>query len=75
MNGAAGRKAPLPQARPVDDLNREAREAIWISPDQNTAEGRWYWGDYQEFGFDVTLLRASAGTDYLWRQRYRAENG
>ena len=30
------------------------------SPDQNTAEGRWYWGDYQEFGFDVTLLRASA---------------
>jgi quinohemoprotein amine dehydrogenase len=45
---------------PVDDLNREAREAISISPDQNTAEGRWYWGDYQEFGFDVTLMRASA---------------
>jgi quinohemoprotein amine dehydrogenase len=43
----------------VDDLNREAREALWISPDQNTAEGRWYWGDYQEFGFDVTLMRAS----------------
>ncbi len=45
---------------PVDDLNREAREAISISPDQNMAEGRWYWGDYQEFGYDVTLLRASA---------------
>jgi quinohemoprotein amine dehydrogenase len=43
----------------VDDVNREAREALWISPDQNTAEGRWYWGDYQEFGFDVTLMRAS----------------
>jgi quinohemoprotein amine dehydrogenase len=45
---------------PVDDLNREAREALWISPDQNTAEGRWYWGDYQEFGYDVILMRASA---------------
>jgi quinohemoprotein amine dehydrogenase len=44
----------------VDDLNCEAREAIWFSPDQNTAEGRWYWGDYQEFGYDVTLMRASA---------------
>jgi quinohemoprotein amine dehydrogenase len=44
---------------PVDDLNREAREAMWISPDQNTAEGRWYWGDYQEFGYDVKLMRAS----------------
>ena len=44
----------------VDDLNREGREALWISPDQDTAEGRWYWGDYQEFGYDVTLVRASA---------------
>jgi quinohemoprotein amine dehydrogenase len=43
----------------VDDLNHEAREALWFSPDQNTAEGRWYWGDYQEFGYDVTLMRAS----------------
>jgi quinohemoprotein amine dehydrogenase len=51
--GAVGANAP------VDDLNREAREALWISPDQNTAEGRWYWGDYQEFGYDVTLMRAS----------------
>src|SRR5579872_2242146 len=45
---------------PVDDLNREARETLWISPDQNTAEGRWYWGDYQEFGYDVKLVRASS---------------
>lgn len=45
---------------PVDDVNREAREAISFSPDQNTAQGRWYWGDYQEFGYDVTLMRASA---------------
>ncbi len=33
-----------------DDINREMREAMWISPDQNWAEGRWFWGEYQEFG-------------------------
>ena len=40
---------PATTNAPVDDLNHEAREALWFSPDQNTAEGRWYWGDYQEF--------------------------
>jgi len=53
--GSVGADANAP-----DDLNHEAREALLISPDQNTAEGRWYWGDYQEFGYDVTLMRASA---------------
>ncbi|MFT4045971.1 MAG: quinohemoprotein amine dehydrogenase subunit alpha [Solimonas sp.] len=38
-----------------------AREALWFSPDQQTAEGRWFWGAYQEFGFDVKLIRAGAG--------------
>ncbi len=28
-----------------------------IAPNQSTAEGRWYWGEYQEFGFDVKLVR------------------
>lgn len=43
-----------------DDLNSEVREVLWIAPDQATAEGRWFWGQYQEFGFDVKLRRASA---------------
>jgi quinohemoprotein amine dehydrogenase len=47
-----------PSARP-DDLLSDAREALWISPDQSSAEGRWFWGEYQEFGFDVKLERAS----------------
>ena len=49
---ATGNSAP-------DDINRETRETLWISPDQNWAEGRWFWGEYQEFGFDVKLVRAS----------------
>ncbi|HTS76970.1 MAG TPA: quinohemoprotein amine dehydrogenase subunit alpha [Bryobacteraceae bacterium] len=50
-NGAAGA---------VDDLNQEAREVLWFSPDESEAEGRWFWGQYQEFGMDVKLRRASA---------------
>ncbi len=42
-----------------DDLMHETREAMWFNPNQLEAEGRWYWGDYQEFGFDVKLVRAS----------------
>ena len=52
--GTAGASAP-------DDLASEMREAIWISPDQTMAEGRWFWGEYQEFGVDVKLQRITSG--------------
>jgi quinohemoprotein amine dehydrogenase len=52
------RGTPAANAKP-DDLSSDARETLWIAPDQNTAMGRWYWGQYQEFGFDVNLVRAS----------------
>lgn len=39
----------------------EMRETMWIAPDQNSMEGRWFWGAYEEFGVDVTLRRASDG--------------
>ena len=42
-----------------DNVLSEAREVLWISPDQSTAEGRWFWGQYQEFGFDVEMRRSS----------------
>jgi quinohemoprotein amine dehydrogenase len=38
----------------------EARETMWFAPDQKSAAGRWYWGAYEEFGFDVKLTRATA---------------
>ena len=43
-----------------DDLGSDMREVMWVSADQSTAEGRWFWGEYQEFGFDVKMQRASA---------------
>jgi quinohemoprotein amine dehydrogenase len=49
-----------PASSAPDDLNSEAREVLWVAPDQSSAEGRWFWGQYQEFGFDVKLRRASS---------------
>ncbi|HTW65950.1 MAG TPA: quinohemoprotein amine dehydrogenase subunit alpha [Bryobacteraceae bacterium] len=48
-----------------DDLSHEMREALWFDPNQNSAQGRWFWGEYQEFGFDVKLVRASADPTLL----------
>jgi quinohemoprotein amine dehydrogenase len=66
--GAAAATAP-------DDLSKDAREALWISPDQSSAEGRWYWGDYQEFGFDVRLVRASAEPTLYGANLYSLKTG
>jgi len=53
-------KGSSPGGAVPDDLSKEMRETMWISPDQLWAEGRWFWGEYQEFGVDVKLVRASA---------------
>lgn len=47
-----------PGATP-DGLGHATREAMWFSPDQQRAEGRWFWGEYHEFGYDVKLVRAT----------------
>lgn len=52
-------KGPATGATP-DDPNSETRETVWFAPDQKSGEGRWFWGEYHEFGFDVTLTRAGA---------------
>ena len=43
-----------------DDLSTEAREAMWVAPNGSRVEGRWFWGQYEELGFDVTMQRASS---------------
>jgi len=53
-------KGPETAASAPDDVFSEAREVLWFAPDQLTAEGRWFWGQYQEFGFDVKLRRAGS---------------
>jgi quinohemoprotein amine dehydrogenase len=36
------------------------RQVMALSKDQNDFKGRWFWGEYQEFGMDVTMRRATS---------------
>ena len=37
-----------------------AQEAMLIAPDGSRVEGRWFWGQYEELGFDVKMQRPSS---------------
>ncbi len=39
-------------------FDQPLRSTMLFNPDRKSASGRWFWGDYQEFGYDVTLTRA-----------------
>jgi quinohemoprotein amine dehydrogenase len=68
-------KASSPAGAAPDDLTHEMRETLWISPDLLHAEGRWFWGEYQEFGVDVKLQRASADATLLGVDRTMLKMG
>jgi quinohemoprotein amine dehydrogenase len=51
------------------------REVMWVAPDQSQMEGRWFWGSYEEFGYDVTLRRAGEGTTVVGVDRTMVKNG
>jgi quinohemoprotein amine dehydrogenase len=38
----------------------QLREVMMVSRDWTQIEGRWFWGDYDEFGIDVSLRRVGA---------------
>ena len=58
-----------------DDLSHEMREVMWFSPDQLSAEGRWFWGEYHEFGVDVKMERASDGPMLITVDRTSLKTG
>lgn len=58
-----------------DDPSNEAREVLWFSPDRTKGEGRWFWGQYQEFGVDVQLRRPAAGPVLLALDRQSLKAG
>jgi len=58
-----------------DDLSSEMREAMWISPDQSYGQGRWFWGEYQEFGVDVKIQRATSEPLLLTTDKYSLKTG
>ena len=71
-----GKSKGTPAANAVpDDLGSEMREVMFVSPDQSAAEGRWFWGQYQEFGFDVKMQRASADPTLIGADRTLLKTG
>jgi quinohemoprotein amine dehydrogenase len=48
----------------------ELREVMFVSRDWSQIEGRWFWGDYEEFGIDVTLRRVGAEPILLGLDRF-----
>jgi quinohemoprotein amine dehydrogenase len=58
-----------------DDLANDAREVLTLASDQSSAEGRWFWGQYQELGFDVKIRRSSPGTTLLGFDRTALKAG
>ncbi len=52
-------RSTVPGPAPTDPSNSpsEWREALLVSRDGNTMDGRWFWGGYDEFGIDAHLVR------------------
>jgi quinohemoprotein amine dehydrogenase len=59
------KNATEPSAQRAGGVPAELRETMWIAPDQNSMEGRWFWGAYEEFGYDVMLHRANDGVTVM----------
>ena len=52
----------MQQPEMVPGAPTAVREVMMVSQDQSRMEGRWFWGNYQEFGMRVMLRRASGPT-------------
>ena len=57
------------------DVPAEMRESLMIAPDQSQAEGRWFWGSYDEFGADVKMKRASSAASVVAVDRLSLKAG
>lgn len=58
-----------------DGEAKQVREVMLVARDQASMEGRWFWGAYDEFGFDVKLVRADEGVTLLGTDRARVRSG
>lgn len=67
FNGYAWRgRSTGPAAGPgPEDPPAEMRETMMISPDQSEAQGRWFWGAYDEFGAEVKIRKATGAATIL----------
>ena len=55
-----GRSTVEPGATTTPETPQTVREVMALSKDQSQLTGRWFWGEYSEFGMDVTMRRATS---------------
>jgi quinohemoprotein amine dehydrogenase len=58
-------RSKVESAAAKPELMSNVREVMALSPDQSKMEGRWFWGDYQEFGFNMQARRESSDITVL----------
>jgi quinohemoprotein amine dehydrogenase len=77
FNGYAwrGRSTGAAAGNGPGNIPAEMRESMMISPDQTSVEGRWFWGDYDEFGVDVKLWPASGAPTIMGLDRAALKTG
>jgi len=77
FNGYAwrGRSTGPASGSAPGDIPQEMRESMMIAQDQSQAEGRWFWGAYDEFGVDVKLWQASGAPAIIGLDRASVKTG
>lgn len=70
-----GRSTGTASGSAPGDIPAEMRESMMIAPDQSQAEGRWFWGAYDEFGIDVKLWPASGAATLVGLDRASLKTG
>jgi len=77
FNGYAwrGRSTSAASGSAPGDIPAEMRESMIIAPDQSEAEGRWFWGAYDEFSVDVKLWPASGAAIIIGLDRASVKTG
>lgn len=70
-----GRSTGTASGSAPGDIPAEIRESMMIAPDQSQAQGRWFWGAYDEFGIDVKLWPASGAATLIGLDRASLKTG
>jgi len=54
-------KSTIESGETGPDAPKAVRQVMMLSKDQSEFNGRWFWGEYQEFEMNVTMRRATGG--------------
>jgi quinohemoprotein amine dehydrogenase len=52
----------------------EMKEALFVSRDGTSLDGRWFWGGYDEFGIDVHMTRMGSGIALLGTDKFSVQS-